>query len=194
MNILKVHRDLRFEHSLTMDVFYAYTYSSATWLGIQAVPLLVFPKLIVTMLSVDARKPTALEEYLCRTLAFTLLALALISILLSGTVPLSSTMSESEITADPSDPKAPYAVPSMVVGTGFYTLSAFYSYMQYTRTGQVGFILSQLGSGSMAAMGLWCLLFGTEKGRISKRTGADKRTSGWPFKNIESDKKKGKHR
>lgn len=36
----------------------------------------------------------ALEEYLCRSLAFTLLALALLSILLSGTVPLSSTMSE----------------------------------------------------------------------------------------------------
>lgn len=58
MNTLKVDRDLRFEHHLTMDVFYAYTYSTAAWLGIQAVPLLIFPKLIVTMLSVDARKPT----------------------------------------------------------------------------------------------------------------------------------------
>lgn len=64
-------------------------------------------------------------------------------------------ISSAEITADPADPKAPYAVPSMVVGTGFHIVSAFYSYMQYTRSGQVGFVLSQLGSGSMAAMGLW---------------------------------------
>ena len=35
-------------------------------------------------------------------------------------------------------------------------------------------------------------MFGTEKGRISKRTGADKRVSGWPFRNVERDKKRGK--
>ena len=41
----------------------------------------------------------------------------------------------------------------------------------------------------MAAMGLWCLMF-AEGSRISKRTGADKRTSGWPFKNAEAERKK----
>lgn len=44
------------------------------------------------------------------------------------------------------------------------------------------------------ANGKSSLVFGTEKGRISKRTGADKRTSGWPFKNEEADRKKGKKR
>jgi hypothetical protein len=38
-------------------------------------------------------------------------------------------------------------------------------------------------------MGLWCILFGGSS-HISKRTGADKRTSGWPFGNIEADKKR----
>lgn len=37
-------------------------------------------------------------------------------------------------------------------------------------------------------------MFGTEKGRISRRTGVDKRISGWPFRNVESEKKKGKKR
>ncbi|KAL8698075.1 MAG: hypothetical protein Q9201_006769 [Fulgogasparrea decipioides] len=137
-----------------MDVFYAYTYSTAAWLGLQATTLILSPTLIVAMLSVDARKPTA------------------------------------EITADPDDPKAPYAVPTLIITTAFHAVSALYSYMQYTRTGQVGFALGNFGSGMLSATGTWCLVFGTEKGRISKRTGADKRTSGWPFKNAESDKKK----
>lgn len=36
-------------------------------------------------------------------------------------------------------------------------------------------------------------MFGTERGRISKRTGTDKRISGWPFRNVDSEKKKGKN-
>ena len=35
-------------------------------------------------------------------------------------------------------------------------------------------------------------MFGTEQGRISRKTGADKRISGWPFRNAESEKKKGR--
>ena len=51
-------RTIRFHHPLTMDVFYAYTYSTAAWFGIQAVPLIISPKLIITALSTEARKPT----------------------------------------------------------------------------------------------------------------------------------------
>lgn len=41
-----------------------------------------------------------------------------------------------------------------------------------------------------AAAGLLLVMFGQGPGRISKRTGADKRTSGFPFKNREAEKKK----
>ena len=51
-------RTIRFHHPPTMDVFYAYTYSTAAWFGIQAVPLIISPKLIITALSTEARKPT----------------------------------------------------------------------------------------------------------------------------------------
>ena len=61
----------------------------------------------------------------------------------------------AEITADPSDPKAPYAVPTLVVTSALHAITTFYSYMQYTKTGQTGFALSQVGSGSLAAMGFW---------------------------------------
>lgn len=50
--------------------------------------------------------------------------------------------------------------------------------------------MGSLFSGSMAAMGLWCILFGSSNGRISRKTGADKRTSGFPFGNKEADKKR----
>ncbi|KAL8800049.1 MAG: hypothetical protein Q9182_005449 [Xanthomendoza sp. 2 TL-2023] len=104
-------------------------------------------------------------------------------------------MTESaEITADPDDPKAPYAVPILTVTAVLHALTAIYTYMHYTRSGQIGFAFAELASGLLASMGCWCLVFGTEKGRISKRTGADKRTSGWPFKNEESDRKKGKRK
>jgi hypothetical protein len=36
-------------------------------------------------------------------------------------------------------------------------------------------------------------MFGTSAGRMSRRTGADKRTTGFPFKNVSAyDKKKDK--
>lgn len=59
------------------------------------------------------------------------------------------------------------------------------------KTGQTGYVLGMVGAGAMGAMGLWCIMFAGEKPRISKRTGADKRTSGFPFSNAEADKKKG---
>jgi hypothetical protein len=43
----------------------------------------------------------------------------------------------------------------------------------------------------LASMGLWCLLFAGASGRISRRTGADKRMTGFPFTNVEADKKRG---
>lgn len=49
-----------------------------------------------------------------------------------------------------------------------------------------------IGSVTMGAFGLWCVLFGGDKARISKRTGADKRTSGFPFGNSEAEKRKKK--
>lgn len=44
-----------------MDAITTYTCASATWLGIQAVPLLLTPKLITTLLSQEARGPTGIK-------------------------------------------------------------------------------------------------------------------------------------
>ena len=204
-----------------MDVFYVYTYSSAGWLALQAAPLLLFPSLIITLLSNEVRKPTskaaplpkslqhfrrhirndpcssvlALETYFCRSLALSFLALALLTILLTGSIPLTASIAESAADAtEPEDPKAPYAVPTITLSTIFHSVCAVYSYVYYASplTSNTGFLLGVVGYGSLAAIGGWCLLFGSEKGRMKR--GGDKRVSGWPFRNVESERKKGKKR
>ena len=41
-----------------LKVFYAYTFGTAAWLSVQALPLLVTPKLITTMLSSETHSIT----------------------------------------------------------------------------------------------------------------------------------------
>ncbi|MCJ1471004.1 hypothetical protein MMC07_009652 [Pseudocyphellaria aurata] len=125
-----------------MDAISAYTYSTAAWLSIQAVPLLLFPRLITAMLAPD--------EY-------------------------RSTTSSSS-----SSPSHSLALPTLVLTTAFHACTAFYAYMQYTTTSQTAFALAVTGSGGLAAMGVWCMLFGTG-GAGGKRQ--KNRVSGWPFKN-----------
>ncbi|KAI9775140.1 MAG: hypothetical protein M1835_005923 [Candelina submexicana] len=176
-----------------MDVFYYYSYGTAAWLSVQALPLLVSPTMIVTMLSPDVRKPTSLEDYFCRSLGITLLALGVITILLTGSVPLTSTFAESAsegVSTEDSDPKSPYALPTLTLTTTYHAANAFYGYVAWMQIGSASFGLSTIGSGALAAVGLWCILFASSEGKISRKTGADKRTSGFPFGNKEADKKR----
>jgi glutathione S-transferase len=78
---------------------------------------------------------------------------------------------------------APYAKPIVLVTTFFHCLSTIYCYMRYVNYSQSGYVLGALGYGGIACVGLWVCIFGDQKARRSKRTGADKRTSGFPFKN-----------
>merc|ERR1712113_1249123 len=152
----------------TMDAFKAYAFGTAGYCSVQALPLLLTPKLIVSMLAKDARPITDLEAYLSRSLALALLAFALLVILLTGAVPLTGSIEENvKGTNGDGLSKDPYAYPTLLVTTGYHALAAFYLYTQVTG-------------------------FGSEKGRISKTTGADKRTSNFPFGNTESAKSKKK--
>ena len=101
---------------------------------------------------------------------------------------------DAGVTTSASDPKAPYALPTMTVTSAFHAASAFYMYTMWTEVGTFAFGLGVLGSGFFSLVALWCILFASSDGRISRKTGADKRTSGFPFKNKEaaSEKKKGK--
>lgn len=126
-----------------------------------------------------------------------MLTVAILTTLLTGSVPLASSSTVDDNNNAPAastpgekDPQsAPYAVPTLLVTTLFHSALAFYNYSWYLSSGQNALALGMVGSAIVASVGVWCLLFATSKGRISRRTGADKRTSGFPFKNAEADKR-----
>ncbi|EED24236.1 conserved hypothetical protein [Talaromyces stipitatus ATCC 10500] len=175
-----------------MDVFNLYTYGSSAWLALQGLALVATPKLIITLLIDDTRPPSDVEAYLSRAFGLALLAVATLTILLTGSVPLGSSVGGVDTTTTSTEnenARSPYAVPTVLVTTLFQATLAFYNYTWYLARSQTALGLGMVGSGVVAAVGVWCMLFGTSKGRISRRTGADKRTSGFPFKNAEADKR-----
>jgi len=42
----------------TSQVFYTYTFGTAGWLGLQAVPLVIMPKLVIAMLANEGHRAT----------------------------------------------------------------------------------------------------------------------------------------
>lgn len=91
----------------------------------------------------------------------------------------------------PAESVSPYANAVILLSTLYHASQAFYSYAKFGASDAGGYFFGALGSTLLAAFGLWCLMFGGDKGHISKRTGADKRTSGFPFRNTEASKRKG---
>lgn len=173
----------------------------------QGLTLLVGPRMIVALLLDEARSESCtinsknppnvnrlanslkvIEVYFARCLGMSLLTIAVLTVMLTGSIPLNATIAEP-VSTDESDPKAPYALPTLMVTSVFHAASAFYVYTWYVTGGQGAFALAVLGNSILASIGLWCLLFATSNGRISRRTGADKRTTGFPFANSEAAKK-----
>lgn len=133
-----------------------------------------------------------MEIYYGRSLGLALITLAVMIAVLTGSIPLTSSVTEA-VTTEDSDPKAPYAVPTLILSTTFQGLCAFYAYTWYTISGQAGFALGVLGYAIVASIGLWCILFASSHGKISRKTGTDKRTTGYPFSNKEAEKKHAKN-
>jgi hypothetical protein len=78
----------------------------------------------------------------------------------------------------------------MLLTTLYHGACAFHTWAQYDATGKTAYFMGFAGNAVLAAFGVWSLLFAGEKRRVSRRTGADKRTSGFPFGNAEADKRK----
>ncbi|KAF5856692.1 hypothetical protein ETB97_007011 [Aspergillus alliaceus] len=199
-----------------MDVFYVYTYSTAGWLSLQSVSLITVPQIMTTLLLDETRSASGechikivkllkatrkwlvrnthpnpsveMEIYFARCLGFSLLTIAILTAMLTGTIPLNSTVSEP-VTTEDNDSKAPYAIPTLIVTSLFQGISAFYAYTRYLSSDQTAFAIGMIGYSVVAAIGLWCVLFASSNGKISRKTGADKRTTGFPFKNTEAAKK-----
>jgi hypothetical protein len=153
---------------------------------IQSLPLLLTPKLLVSMLAAEPRRITDLETYLSRSLALLLLAFAALNLLLTGVIPTTNTSATSSDESSSGLSSNPYAVPTVIVTTTYHAATAFYIYTNLTSTPSFGFGAGLFASTLLFCVGLWVVVFGSEKVRISKKTGADKRTGNWPFENKES--------
>ncbi|CZT16574.1 uncharacterized protein RCC_02408 [Ramularia collo-cygni] len=174
-----------------MDAFRLYTLGTSAYLAAQSLPLLLTPKLIVSLLATEVRGITDLETYLCRTLALVLLTLSASIVLLSGHIPLGNQATAPITKAQEEDGAAnPYASPILVITTAYHTLTAFYLYTQITWGFSFGFGSGLVLSALLACFGGWVSMFGMDKGRISKSTGADKRTSGILFPSESASGKK----
>ncbi|KAJ9480945.1 hypothetical protein VN97_g12569 [Penicillium thymicola] len=129
-----------------------------------------------------------MEVYFARCLGFCLLTIAVLTLMQTGLIPLTADIKEPA-TMDDTDPKAPYAVPTLMVTTMFHAVSASYAYTWYVASGQGTFAIGFAGYFALAASGLWCVLFASSNGKISRRTGVNKVTTEIPPNDSESAKK-----
>ncbi|KAI0404909.1 hypothetical protein F4802DRAFT_564700 [Xylaria palmicola] len=173
-----------------MDAISAYSFASSGWNALQGIPLVIGPQAIISLI-IDQHPRAAgavvagdVENYLARSLGLTLLALGLVTVVATGSVPVGSAADANR------EAPTPHALSIILITTLVHGTGAFYNWARYTATGRTGYFLGFVGSALLAAFGVWCVLFGGEKGRISRRTGADKRTSGFPFRNAEADRRK----
>ncbi|KAL1841624.1 hypothetical protein VTJ49DRAFT_6801 [Mycothermus thermophilus] len=189
-----------------MDSVTTYTLTTLSWLTLQSLPLLLWPSLISTLLRIDTpnlppshqHTDTALEKYYARSLGLSHLALAGLLLVFSGVLSLphsSSTTSSSQAASSSSSSSnpTPLARAAVLVTSLHHAASAAHAWARYHATGgrATGHLLGSAGSGLLAVFGLWVLLFAGEAGRrVSRRTGADKTVSGWPFRNSMAEKKK----
>lgn len=168
--------------------FRLYTQATAASMASLATPLLLSPSLVVWMVSPDPHAISSFEAYLSRGFACSLFLSAFLILVCSGELKaLYGGDHQAESLPDESSPIAAITA----VSTLIYHFA--FSIMLYTYGCQ-----PELSSSLMTLAGAIELLLGIAgllllvfrgDGKISKRTGADKRTSGYPFKNTESVKK-----
>jgi hypothetical protein len=213
-----LHRPVNHHADLLPQPYTLYALTTSAWGTLQSLPLLFAPKLVVSLCSSNARRITDLESYLCRTLGLTLLALAASNLIFTGVIPIgpqaphshssSSTTSSSsrsssakERSSSGEDSGSPprrtgtaatndLGKATATVAVAFQAVTAFYLYTQLMGGWSFAFTAGLVGNAALFCFGTWTLLFGGEVGRVSKTTGADKRTSGFPFGNSEAAREK----
>ena len=123
------------------------------------------------------------EIHLTRSVGLAILAIAFLTLFLSGIIPLGS----SDSATDKLEVSSPYTGAVINLTMLYHIAAALQSYTAYTRYGSASLCFSTLASCTLSAVGLWCIMF-EGGGHVSRRTGRDKRTSGWPFRNKEATK------
>ncbi|OAA68464.1 hypothetical protein SPI_00659 [Niveomyces insectorum RCEF 264] len=142
-----------------MDATSIYSLATLIWLSSQALPLLLWPSFVASLLVTDHQvdPPTI---YFARALGLAQLALGLLVPVLSGLLPLH--VADDVAAAAPATAAAPFASATVLLSTLYHAAAAFYSYGCYHGHGAsaaTAFAVGCGGSSVLAALGLWCLLF-----------------------------------
>ncbi|KAH7163014.1 hypothetical protein B0J13DRAFT_518258 [Dactylonectria estremocensis] len=169
-----------------MSAIASYSFGNLAWLGTQALPLIIWPSFIGSILRAEDEVTSPLEAYFARSLGFALLALGLVVVVLSGAVPLTSAANAS------SEEVSPYASATILISTFHHASAAFYCYGRYTWTGESGYLFGCMGSAIFASFGLYCVMFAGDTAMVSRYHHFDQSTSGFPFKNKQSYRSKKK--
>lgn len=151
-------------------------------------PMLLSPSLVLWVLSPEPHAMTPFESYLCRTLSFALFLSAFMVLLCSGSI-RNLYGGDGQADSLPSD-SSPLATITLV-STLMYHFAVGVLLWTYSYEPGLSSSLMTLGFVGHLVLGVAGLLIVVFRGdsKISKRTGADKRTSGFPFKNAEAARK-----
>ncbi|KAF4975915.1 hypothetical protein FZEAL_7388 [Fusarium zealandicum] len=168
----------------------SYSLGNFAWLSTQALPLILWPSFVGSLLRSENQDASLLETYFARSLGFSLLALGLIVVVLSGALPIDSSSKETATSSE--DTPSPYASAAVLVSTLHNGLSAFHCYGRFAWTRETGYLLGCVGSGVFAAFGIYCVMFAGDKAMTSRYHKFDQSTSGFPFKNSQSYRSKKK--
>ncbi|KAF4991369.1 hypothetical protein FGRMN_7868 [Fusarium graminum] len=170
-----------------MSAIASYGYGNFVWLSTQALPLILGPAFVGSLLKPEGEASTTLETYFGRSLGFALLALGFTIVVLSGALPLDSTSTEA-----PNSAPSPYASAAVLISTLHHVTSAFYCYARFAWTRETGFLLGCIGSAIFATFGVYCVMFAGDTAMTSRYHKFDQSTSGFPFKNSQSYRAKKK--
>ncbi|KAL1307005.1 hypothetical protein AAFC00_005634 [Neodothiora populina] len=171
-----------------MDNFRLYTQASAASLAGLAAPLLVSPSLVAWMVSPEPHALTSLESYLSRGFACSLILASFLVLVCSGE--LKRLYGDDSQAVSLPDDKSVSATITAVSTLVYHLVFAIVLYVHGLDPGLSSSLMTLGGALELllGIAGLLLLVFRGE-GKISKRTGADKRTSGFPFKNAEAARK-----
>ncbi|CAD0047291.1 unnamed protein product [Aureobasidium pullulans] len=184
-----------------MDNFRIYNQATAALLALEAAPLLLSPSMAAWMASSEPKTVSAFETLVARELGFALLLCSFLALLFSGelhrlwddaeNVPGASATAVSPLYATITHHAVQLLILTCAPDSSATTIATL---LYHLSTGILMYISSTnaqlsgiLVAGALAHMmlgvaGLLVLVFAND-GKISKRTGADKRTSGFMFKN-----------
>lgn len=211
LNTLALHRPNRTPSSdplsiAIMDNASVFTLASTAWLALQSLPLLFTPKVIISLIAeADEHVSTTTEVYLARLLACAQLSIIAFTLLppttssqqqappyaltfthVSSFVYIYSHYTKLYVLATHRSQLSWTAFPlnhlpalTSIIDTPHRT-----SALTSTSPNTTGLILGLIGYGILSSIGIFVCVFAGTVSHVSKRTGADKRTSGWPFGNV----------